>query len=44
MFLDGGYLMSQKSALIEVFAAVWHRLEPFVPGILGAAVAQAEAG
>ena len=33
--------MTWKPALVEVFAAVWHRLEPFTPGILGAAVAQA---
>lgn len=33
--------MAWKPALIEAFAAIWHKLEPFVPGILGAAVAQA---
>lgn len=33
--------MQWKPALIEAAVAVWHRLEPFVPGILGAAVAQA---
>lgn len=33
--------MAWKPALFEALAVVWHRLEPFVPGILGAAVAQA---
>lgn len=33
--------MPWKPALIEALAVVWHKLEPFMPGILGAAVAQA---
>lgn len=32
--------MAWKPALIEVALAIWHKLEPFLPGILGAAVAQ----
>lgn len=32
--------MQVKPVLIEFAAAVWHKLEPFLPGILGAAVAQ----
>lgn len=32
--------MQLKPLLIEVITAVWHKLEPFLPGILGAAVAQ----
>ena len=34
-------LMAWKAPLLEFALAVWHRLEPFTPGILGAAVAQA---
>lgn len=30
-----------KDHLLEAGLAVWHRLEPFVPGVLGAIVAQA---
>lgn len=33
--------MAWKPALIEIGLFVWHRLEGYVPGILGAAVAQA---
>lgn len=29
-----------KAPLLEVLAAVWHRLEPWLPGVLGAVVAQ----
>ncbi len=32
--------MQLKPLLIEVITAVWHKLEPFLPGVLGAAVAQ----
>lgn len=28
--------MGWKPALFEVFAAIWHKLESFVPGFLGA--------
>ena len=30
-----------KASLLEIAVAIWHRLEPFIPGVLGAAVAQA---
>jgi hypothetical protein len=29
-----------KGPLLEIFAALWHRLEPWLPGIFGAIVAQ----
>nr|WP_312054283.1 hypothetical protein [Brevundimonas diminuta] len=32
--------MSVKAPFFEFLLAVWHKLEPFLPGILGAAVAQ----
>jgi len=32
--------MAWKPALFEALLAIWHKLEPFLPGVMGAAVAQ----